>query len=100
VEFEQPDYSQRLDFGRSAVVPIMIEGVEIGAIDVNSILPLNNFNLVSFINLLTLDELTETAVADAGIYSDHLRRQLWNLEEYPELAAGMREIATADNPVQ
>jgi transcriptional regulator with XRE-family HTH domain len=49
---------------------------------------------------LTIDELKETAVADAGIYSDHLRRQLWNLEEYPELAQGMREIATADSPVQ
>ncbi len=49
---------------------------------------------------LTLDELTESAIADSGIYSDHLRRQLWNLEEYPELAAGMREIAAADSPVQ
>lgn len=49
---------------------------------------------------LTLDELTESAIADAGIYSDHLRRQLWNLEEYPELAAGMREIVAADSPVQ
>ena len=49
---------------------------------------------------LTLDELKETAIADAGIYSDHLRRQLWNLEEYPELAQGMREIAAADSPVQ
>ncbi|MEG4498560.1 AAA-like domain-containing protein [Microcoleus sp. F10-C6] len=48
---------------------------------------------------LTLDELKETAIADAGIYSDHLRRQLWNLEEYPELAQGMREIAAADSPV-
>jgi transcriptional regulator with XRE-family HTH domain len=49
---------------------------------------------------LTLNELKESAIADAGIYSDHLRRQLWNLEEYPELAAGMREIAAADSPVQ
>jgi transcriptional regulator with XRE-family HTH domain len=49
---------------------------------------------------LTLDELQESAIADAGIYSDHLRRQLWNLEEYPELAEGMREIAAADIPVQ
>ncbi len=49
---------------------------------------------------LTLEQLKENAVADAGIYSDHLRRQLWNLEEYPELAAGMREIAAADSPVQ
>ncbi|MEG5036580.1 Uma2 family endonuclease [Microcoleus sp. AT3-D2] len=39
VEVEQPDYSQRLDFGRSAVIPIFIEGREIGAIAVNSLLP-------------------------------------------------------------
>lgn len=39
VEVEQPDYSQRLDFGRSAAVPIMIEGIEICAIAVNSLLP-------------------------------------------------------------
>ncbi|MEZ2230627.1 Uma2 family endonuclease [Microcoleus sp.] len=38
-EVEPPDYSQRLDFGRSAVVPIMIAGIEIGAIAVNSLLP-------------------------------------------------------------
>ena len=37
VEVEQPDYSQRLDFGRSAVIPIIIEGIEIGAIAVNSL---------------------------------------------------------------
>ncbi|MEG4074571.1 Uma2 family endonuclease [Microcoleus sp. Pol14C2] len=39
VEVEQPDYSQRLDFGRSAVIPIIIEGIEIGGIAVNSLLP-------------------------------------------------------------
>lgn len=49
---------------------------------------------------LTLDELTESAIADAGIYSDHLRRLLWNLEKYSELAQGMREIVAADCPVQ
>ena len=49
---------------------------------------------------MMLNELKESAIADAGIYSDHLRRQLWNLEEYPELAQGMREVATADSPVQ
>ncbi|XZN93017.1 MAG: Uma2 family endonuclease [Microcoleus sp.] len=38
-EVEPPYYSQRLDFGRSAVVPIMIAGIEIGAIAVNSLLP-------------------------------------------------------------
>ncbi|MEG3874465.1 Uma2 family endonuclease [Microcoleus sp. Z1_B5] len=39
VEVEPSDYSQRLDFGRSAVIPIIIEGIEIGAIAVNSLLP-------------------------------------------------------------
>ena len=39
VDVEQPDYSQRLDFGRSAVIPIMIAGREICAIAVNSLLP-------------------------------------------------------------
>ncbi|MEG4251548.1 Uma2 family endonuclease [Microcoleus sp. AT3-A2] len=39
VEVEQPDYSQRLDFGRSAVIPIIIEGIEIGAIAVDALLP-------------------------------------------------------------
>ena len=39
VEVEQPDYSQRLDFGRWAVIPIIIEGIEIGAIAVDALLP-------------------------------------------------------------
>ncbi|MEG4941595.1 Uma2 family endonuclease [Microcoleus sp. F4-D5] len=39
VEAEKSDYSQRLDFGRSAVIPIIIEGREMGAIAVNSLLP-------------------------------------------------------------
>jgi len=39
VEVEQPDYSQRLDFGRSAVIPIIVEGIEIGAIAVDALLP-------------------------------------------------------------
>jgi Uma2 family endonuclease len=39
VEVEQPDYTQRWDFGRSAVIPIIIEGREIGAIAVDALLP-------------------------------------------------------------
>ncbi|MEP6518584.1 Uma2 family endonuclease [Microcoleus vaginatus] len=39
VEVEQADYSQRLDFGRSGVIPIIIEGIEIGAIAVGALLP-------------------------------------------------------------
>ncbi|MEO6861262.1 MAG: Uma2 family endonuclease [Microcoleus sp.] len=36
---EQPDYRQMLIYGRSAVIPIIIEGIEIGAIDVDALLP-------------------------------------------------------------
>ena len=39
VEVEQPDYSQRLDFGLSAVIPIIIEGIEIGALAQIFLLP-------------------------------------------------------------
>ncbi|MEG4148421.1 Uma2 family endonuclease [Microcoleus sp. Pol12B5] len=39
VEVEQPNYSQRLDFGRSAVIPIIVEGIEIGAIAVDALFP-------------------------------------------------------------
>ncbi|MGE5656247.1 MAG: AAA-like domain-containing protein [Actinomycetota bacterium] len=48
---------------------------------------------------LTLEELTENAGTEAGVYSDHLRRQLWNLEEYPELAVAMKEAVEATKPV-
>lgn len=49
---------------------------------------------------LQLKDLKTTALNEGSIYSDHLRRQLWNLEQYPELAEGMREIVTAQKPVQ
>jgi len=39
VEVEQPDYSQRLDVGRSAVIPIIVEGIKMGAIAVDALLP-------------------------------------------------------------
>ncbi|XZN93400.1 MAG: Uma2 family endonuclease [Microcoleus sp.] len=39
VDVEQPDYSQRLNYGRSAFVPVIVAGVEIGAIEVNNLLP-------------------------------------------------------------
>lgn len=39
VDVEQPDYSQRLNYGRSTFVSVIVAGVEIGAIDVNNLLP-------------------------------------------------------------
>ncbi len=49
---------------------------------------------------ITLSELLETAPTDAGLYSDHLRRHLWNLSQHPELAAALYKVVSADSPVQ
>jgi Uma2 family endonuclease len=39
VSVDPPDYDRRLNYGRSTFVPVTVEGVEIGAIDVNNLLP-------------------------------------------------------------
>jgi DNA-binding CsgD family transcriptional regulator len=49
---------------------------------------------------ITLPELLETSPTDAGLYSDHLRRHLWNLERHPKLAVAMKKVVDADSPVQ
>jgi len=49
---------------------------------------------------VTLNQLLKSATTEAGIYSDHLRRHLWNLEKYPELIEAMREVASVSNPVK
>jgi serine/threonine-protein kinase len=41
---------------------------------------------------VTLEQLAQTAPTEAGIYSDHLRRHLLNLQRYPQLAAALRQI--------
>ncbi|MEG4283704.1 AAA-like domain-containing protein [Microcoleus sp. A006_D1] len=49
---------------------------------------------------VTLNQLLKSATAEAGIYSDHLRRHLWNLEKYPELIEAMREVVSVSNSVR
>ena len=44
---------------------------------------------------VTLDQLLQEAPTEMGIFSDHLRRHLWNLEKYPDLMEAMREVITA-----
>lgn len=46
---------------------------------------------------LSLAELQETAISEGGIYSDHLRRHLWNLQEVKELKAAMKEVVNGGN---
>lgn len=49
---------------------------------------------------ITLPQLLETAPTDGGLYSDHLRRHLWNLSQHPELATAMYKAVSVDSPVQ
>ncbi|MBD2200740.1 AAA-like domain-containing protein [Calothrix anomala FACHB-343] len=47
----------------------------------------------------TLEQLLDIAPTEAGLYSDYLRRHLWNLEQHPELAAGVKQIVATTAPV-
>lgn len=46
-----------------------------------------------------LPQLLEQAATESGIYRDHLRHHLWNLEQYPELATAFSDVVTADAPI-
>jgi hypothetical protein len=48
---------------------------------------------------ITLEGLLQTPTS-AGIYSDHLQRQLWNLQKYPELMSAFARVVTASAPVE
>lgn len=49
---------------------------------------------------VTLNQLVKSPPTEPGIYSDHLRRHLWNLEKYAELMEAMREVASVSGPVR
>ncbi len=49
---------------------------------------------------VTLNQLVKSPAIEAGIYSDHLRRHLWNLEKYAELMEAMREVVSGSGPVR
>ncbi|MBD2255229.1 AAA-like domain-containing protein [Nostoc parmelioides] len=51
-------------------------------------------------NDITLAQLLQTAPTEAGPYSDHLRRHLWNLEQYPELGDAFSEVVATNKPVE
>jgi len=48
---------------------------------------------------LTLPELLAEASTDAGIFGEHLRRHLWNLQQHPELAQAFHQVILSDRPV-
>jgi serine/threonine-protein kinase len=49
---------------------------------------------------LTLAQLVAIAATEAGIYGDHLRRHLWNLQQHPELAAAFSKVVKTSEPVE
>ncbi|NES72437.1 MAG: molecular chaperone Tir, partial [Okeania sp. SIO2D1] len=49
---------------------------------------------------LTLEQLATTAPTEAGIYGDHLRRHLWQLQQHPELATAFSKVVNANQTVE
>ncbi|MBC7970879.1 MAG: AAA-like domain-containing protein [Verrucomicrobia bacterium] len=49
---------------------------------------------------MTLEQLLRQAPTEAGPYSDHLRRHLWNLEQYPDIAAALAKTVATTEPVR
>ncbi|MBD2001008.1 AAA-like domain-containing protein [Leptolyngbya sp. FACHB-541] len=48
----------------------------------------------------SLTELLQSAPTGAGLYGDHLRRHLWNLEQHPELAKAVKVAIASPDPVR
>ncbi len=48
---------------------------------------------------LSLESFEMTATTEEGIYGDRLRAHLLNLEQYPELAEGMKKVVSSTSPV-
>ncbi|MEM9088044.1 MAG: AAA-like domain-containing protein [Cyanobacteria bacterium P01_F01_bin.53] len=48
---------------------------------------------------MTISALAEMAATEAGIYSDHLRRHLYVLRDYPQLAEAFRKVVVKTRPV-
>lgn len=40
-----------------------------------------------------------TASTDEGIFSSHLHRHLWNLQQHPDLAAAFKQVSDSDDPI-
>ncbi|WP_299490167.1 AAA-like domain-containing protein [Acaryochloris sp. IP29b_bin.137] len=50
-------------------------------------------------NEFTVAEFKKTSATEAGVYSDHLRRHLLNLQQYPNLAGALRQVVMRNTPV-
>jgi hypothetical protein len=49
---------------------------------------------------ITLDKLLKIVANEKGLYADHLRRRLLNLQEHPKLATIFKQVVTTkDDPI-
>ena len=48
----------------------------------------------------TIEELLQRAPTEQGIFSDHLREQLWSLQHNPPLELGYKQVVFAKKPVR
>ncbi|NET59006.1 MAG: TIR domain-containing protein [Symploca sp. SIO2E6] len=49
---------------------------------------------------IALEELLQMAPTEAGFYSDHLRRHLWNLQQNPKLSVAMWQVVSTTEPIR
>ncbi|MGB3654114.1 MAG: AAA-like domain-containing protein [Rivularia sp. (in: cyanobacteria)] len=49
---------------------------------------------------ITLEQLLNLAPTEEGIFSNHLREQLWNLQHNPQLESAYKKVVTANKPVR
>ncbi len=49
---------------------------------------------------VSLEVLLREAPTESGLYGDHLRRHLWNLEQHSELAIAVQQLVAADGAVR
>jgi hypothetical protein len=49
---------------------------------------------------VTLTQLVQESPTETGLYGDHLRRHLWNLEKYPPLTQAMKAVVSQGDPVR
>lgn len=48
---------------------------------------------------LSLEQILNSATTDQSIYSDHLHRHLWHLQQYPQLATAYRQVLQGQQPL-
>ena len=49
---------------------------------------------------ISLDRFLQTAPTEEGYYSKHLLKQLWNLEQQPQLKEAMKKVILSNKPVR